>query len=154
VTDFAELLTVPEEYIPTLRDSEVWRSLGITHWHLTRWDRKLTLKENQFVSEEIADRVARGEACTDPREALLWVMTETAACLVSTSDPEKFFHIRGWKNADDLRRTIDISWEFMTGRPYSFIPIGHLVLFKESHAGSWVANIYAYPQDADRCRRH
>lgn len=144
--ELSDMLDLPEGYIPSLTDSGQWRNY-LTHWHLARFDTKLSNKRRFDQDGTIPKHIAEGEPSHDPHEALQWVMAEFFSVLL-VGDPAENFACRGWHTPDDLQRTIDVSWELMVDKPFLLTPIGGLLAI----SGARTTHIHAYPMT--QCQRH
>jgi hypothetical protein len=141
--------SVPEEYIGSLVDTGRWRDRGVTHWHLCQSEDDVN-DTRRFSASYSAGQVHRGQSAHDPHEALLWVYAQKIKGLRGGSHPVRYAEQRGWRSVDDLHRSIDVSWDFMTDRCGLLTPIGGGV---EVRAGRSL-DIYAYPMTVDSCERH
>jgi hypothetical protein len=146
-------LTLPdrfiERYAEGLIDTFAWRKFGITHWHLARFDAPVK-DEARLARALVAGHIARGAACYDPRQALVWVMNQMWSTLEGSRDPERYFNLRGWRSEEDVVLAMDVGWAYLTEKTVPLIPTGGMVRFCDSH----IAHIHAHPMTASRCRSH
>jgi hypothetical protein len=146
----AEMLAVPDAYIPGLVDTGTWREIGITHWHLAEW-KSVVSNNRRFDQENVGPHIARGEACRDPHAALRWAVLTPMGIYMSHRDPVAAFAQRSWRTPADVIDSIDHSWWWMTTQPSLLVPIGGMVALA---ADGWTAHVHAHPMTQSHCRQH
>lgn len=125
-----------------LVDSGEWREVGITHWHLVRWEASIKAMADAR-SDLVAGHIARGTPCYGPHEAMRWIFDEALSAL---RGPTR------WDTWPDLLFSTNNAWALLTKYVHLLTPVGHMVALGTDDRR--VAAIHAYPMTKSRCRGH
>lgn len=100
-----------------LVDTERWRELGVTHWHLIAEEVATADKQGFRFSRDRWNGLSNaryvGEA-SDPRDAWRWICERRIAALEATSDPAKFAARAGLGSEAAWVQRCSVSWWMLT----------------------------------------